>query len=135
MSEGNSQEQKVQVSFDKDMIVAAFNENIKLITTSMIKEAVSQDSLKETIVGALKKKWLSDKDTYLETEIRDAMHHALWKSVQKAMEEAGILEYITQVAKEFMITDEFKKTVAERVAETIKTTTFFVKPTKTEASQ
>lgn len=116
------------LSIDKQVVKEAFAEAIRKEATAVIKAAVAGDDIARTIREAFAKRWASDRDNWLEQSVRDAMQQALWSSVQDAIKESGVAEMIKAAVVEHVSTPEFAAAIKQRAIETVKSTTFYVKP-------
>lgn len=116
------------LSIDKQAVKDAFAEAIRKEATAVIKTATAGEDIARTIREAFAKRWTSDRDTWLEQSVRDAMQQALWSSVQDAIKEAGAADMIKAAVVEHVSTPEFAEAIKQRAIETVKSTTFYVKP-------
>lgn len=116
------------LSIDKETIIAAFTAAIQKEATAAIKQATQGEDIAKTIREAFLKKWGSDRDSWIENEVKAALHQAMWQSVRSVMESSGINEMLTKAVSEYISTPEFAESIKRRAIETVRETTFYIKP-------
>lgn len=120
------------LTIDKQAVKDAFDEAIRKEATAVIKAATSVEDIARTIREAFAMRWGADRNTWLEQSVREALQTALWSSVKGAIEASGVDDMIRTAVVEHIGTPEFSEAIKRRAIETVKSTTFYVKP-ETEA--
>ncbi len=115
-------------SFDKDAVRAAFADAIRAEVTKMLVANAVISEIQSAVKKAFEKNWVTNKNSYIEQEVQLALNNALWQAVNKAVSESGISDMIQQIATEHISSDEFKESLRKRTIESIRQTTFYIKP-------
>ena len=116
------------LTIDKQVVMDIFAEAIRREATAVIKAAVTGEDIARTIREAFAKRWASNRDTWLEQSVRDAMEQVMCKSVQDAIKGAGVADMIKVSVTEYVGTQEFAETIKQRAIETVNSMTFCVNP-------
>lgn len=127
---GDKDETSELLSIDKDQLKAALQVVVEREATAIVKLTLQSDGIAAVIRGAFNKSWNDRRDSWLEESIKGSMQNIMYQAVQKSLEDAGIPAMIDTLIKDFITTDEFKDTLKERALQTVKETTFFVRPPK-----
>jgi 5-methylthioribose kinase len=116
------------LSIDKDQLKTALKEVIEREVTNVVKLSLQEDKVAEVIRYAFNKSWRDNSDTWLEESIKTSANSILHQAVRESLEAAGIPAMVDAAIKEFIETDEFKTSLKERALQTVRDTTFFVRP-------
>lgn len=118
------------LSIDKEQLKVALQAVVEREVTAVVKLAMEDDGVAAVIRGAFNKTWRNERDTWLEENIKNVTSNILYQAVLKSLEDAGIPALVDAAIKDFIATDEFKDQLKERALQTVKETTFYVRPDK-----
>lgn len=122
----------IELRLDEKSVREAFQQAIADQLAAFIRQSTITEEVKAAIEKGFAKNWTTGRDNWLQENVQAGMNQAMWSAVGEAIKAAGIEDMIKSIVTEHVNTPEFKEALTRRTLQTVRETTFYVKPDPTD---